>query len=203
MSDGGMEPAVISGVELAEVNLRKLEYSPRDNPFMAGAELRTSTKVVRTRAAPRDLMDPDTGEIVGKTVIHTIEERDEEQFVKVFADGVRAAFDLSKTAARVFNAVLAEYQSSRMTGGYADSVTLYVDDKGLNGRAIDMSEKSFQRGLKELLAKGFLAPKVPTQFWVNPALFFKGDRVAFLKEYRMRARLTPIEGSRADLLGGK
>lgn len=193
-------PATITELDVKEVNLRKLEYSPRENPFMCGAELRTNTKIVRTRAAPRDLMDPDTGEIIGATVVHTIEERDEEQFVKVFADGVRAAFDLSKTASRVFNVVLAEYQAAKMTGGYSDSITLFFADESLNGRDIDMSEKSFQRGLKELLAKGFLAPRSPSQFWVNPALFFKGDRVAFLKEYRLRSRSKPIEGTRADLL---
>lgn len=175
-------------VEAKTVNLRRLDYSPRENPFMAGAEIRTSTKTVRTRSAPRDLLDPETGEVVGATVIHTIEERDEEHFVKVFAEGVRAAFDLTKTGARVFNTVLAEYQSAKMTGGYADSLTLFFFDEGLNGRSIDMSEKSFQRGLKELLAKGFLSPKAPNQFWVNPALFFKGDRVTFAREYRKKVR---------------
>lgn len=186
-------------VEAKEVNLRRLDYSPRENPFMAGAEIRTSTKTVRTRSAPRDLLDPETGEVVGATVIHTIEERDEEHFVKVFAEGVRAAFDLTKTGARVFNTVLAEYQASKMTGGYADSLTLFFFDDGLNGRAIDMSEKSFQRGLKELLGKGFLAPKAPNQFWVNPALFFKGDRVTFAREYRIKKR-NALEQSVTDTL---
>lgn len=188
MSNESQKANGLSVVETKEVNLRRLDYSPRENPFMAGAEIRTSTKTVRTRSTPRDLLDPETGEIVGATVIHTIEERDEEHFVKVFAEGVRAAFDLTKTGARVFNTVLAEYQSSKMTGGYADSLTLFFFDEGLNGRAIDMSEKSFQRGLKELLSKGFLAPKAPNQFWVNPALFFKGDRVTFAREYRIKKR---------------
>lgn len=190
MSDESQKLTVIVG---KEINLRRLDYSPLDNPFMAGAEIQTKTKTVRTRAAPRDLMDPETGEVVGATIIHTIEERDEEHFVKVFADGVRAAFDLTRTGARVFNAVLTEYQSAKMTGGYADSLTLFFFDNGLNGRAIDMSEKSFQRGLKELLAKGFLSPKAPNQFWVNPALFFKGDRVTFAREYRLKAASAQLE----------
>lgn len=168
------------------INLRRLEYSPRENPFMHGAEVRTKHKTVQTRVAPRDLMDPSTGEVVGSSVIRIIEERDEAGFVKVFSEGVRAAFDLSRTGYRVFQAVLNEYQDVKMTGGFADSVSLYFFDDGLNGKAIDMSEKSFQRGLKELIAKDFLRPKMPNQFWVNPALFFKGDRVAFLKEYRIR-----------------
>lgn len=174
----------------APVNLRKLDYSPTENPFMQGAEIQTKYKTVRTRTAPRDLMDPDTGEIVGASVIHTIEERDEEHFVKVFAEGVRAAFDLTKTGARVFQAVLGEYQRSKMTGGYSDSVNLIWFDDGLNGHSLDMSDRTFHNGLRELIEKGFLKPKLPNQFWVNPALFFKGDRVAFLREYRVKRRNT-------------
>ncbi len=90
------------------LNLRKLEYSPTENPFMDGSEIQTRHKTVRTRSAPKDLMDPDTGEVVGSSIIHVIEEKDEEHFVKVFAEGVKAAFDLSKTGARVFQAVLGE-----------------------------------------------------------------------------------------------
>jgi hypothetical protein len=32
--------------------------------------------------------------------------------------------------------------------------------------------------------KGFLSPKLRGSFWINPTLFFKGDRVAFITEYR-------------------
>lgn len=175
-----------------QVNLRRLDYSPAQNPFMKnGSEIHTRHKTVRTRSTPNDLLNPETGEVVASSVIHVIEERDEEHFVKVFAEGVRAAFDLSRTGYRVFQAVLTEYQKAKMTGGYSDSLTLYFFDDGLNGDKIDMSEKSFQRGLKEILAKGFLSPKVPNQYWVNPALFFKGDRVAFLREYRVKSAKNP------------
>lgn len=157
---------------------------------MQGAEIQTRHKTVRTRTAPRELMDPETGEVVGASIIHTIEERDEEHFVKVFAEGVRAAFDLTKTGARVFQAVLGEYQRSKMTGGYSDSVNLVWFDDGLNGHSLDMSDRTFHNGLRELIEKGFLKPKLPNQFWVNPALFFKGDRVAFMREYRIKRRNT-------------
>ena len=56
-----------------------------------------------------------------------------------------------------------------------------------------MSEFTFRRGLKELLEKEFLRPRQPGVYWVNPALFFKGDRVAFVKEYRRRAAPTAIQ----------
>lgn len=177
-----------------KINLRKLTYSPSENPFMTGSEIRTRHKTVRTKARGAELVDAETGEIVGQSIIHTIEERDEEHFVKVFADGVRAAFDLTRTGARVFQAVLREYQGAKMTGGYADSLTLYWFGDGLNNTDIGMSDRTFHNGLKELIAKGFLSAKAPNQFWVNPALFFKGDRVAFLKEYRIRGAADSLSG---------
>lgn len=175
-------------------DLRSLPFKPDENPFLSGSEVKTTYKTVRTRTTPKDLMDPETGEIIGNSIIHVIEERDEEHFVKVFADGVKAAFDLSRTGHRVFQAVLAAYQKSKMTGGYSDSLSLYWFGEGLEGEQIGMSEYTFRRGLKELLEKGFLFPKMPNQYWVNPALFFKGDRVAFLREYR----ISPSNKSVAD-----
>lgn len=47
-----------------------------------------------------------------------------------------------------------------------------------------MSEATFNRGLRELVDKGFLYPRLPGVYWTNPNLFFKGDRVAFIHEYR-------------------
>lgn len=188
----------VDKVPALEFDLRSLPFRPDANPFIEhGTEIRTKTKTVRTRSTPRNMMDPDTGEIVGSSIIHTIEERDEAHFVKVFAEGVKAAFDLSQTGARVFQAVLMEYQKAKMTGGFSDSVRLYWFGEGLDGRAIGMSKFTFNRGLKELLEKQFIFPRSPNEYWINPALFFKGDRVAFLREYRMRPALTKRNDSNA------
>ena len=112
-------------------------------------------KLVRTRSTPSDLLDPETGEITASTLIHTVETVDEEHFVKVFVEGTRLAFDLSRTASRTFQAILEAYQKEKMSGGYAESVQLYWFGGGLNGEAVNMSEKTFQRGLKELIQKNF------------------------------------------------
>lgn len=170
-------------------NLRRLEYSPDANPLVEGHAISLKRREVRT-GLKRDLVDPKSGEIAAAATIHTIETVDDEHFVKVFSAGVKAIYDLSRTAHRVFQVVLDHYQREPMTGGFADSVYLAWFDGGLSGQAIGMSEDTYQRGLKELLAKGFLAPRGPNVFWINPSLFFKGDRVLFLKEYRRR-RSTP------------
>ncbi len=165
--------------------LDRLKYSPVVNPLVEPQEIRTKRRIVRSGRSD-ELVNPATGEVVGVAAIHQVEERDDAEFVKVFAGGVAAAYDLTRTAQRVFSVVLDEYQRTPMAGGYADSVRLFWFDDGLDGRAVGLSEYTFKRGLRELLDKGFLYPKDPAAFWVNPAMFFKGDRVMFIKEYRRR-----------------
>jgi hypothetical protein len=131
-------------------------------------------------------MSTSTGEISAVSTIHMVEERDDAEFVKVFAAGVAASYDLSRTAQRVFQVVLDQYQRTPMSRGFADYVNLLWFDDGLEGRDVGMSEYTFKRGLRELLDKRFIAAKDGVSFWTNPALFFKGDRVMFIKEYRRR-----------------
>jgi hypothetical protein len=170
------------------VNLRKLDYSPDQNPLISPSDVPVKKKKVRSGLAAKTLTDLTTGEVVAMSVVHQIEEKDSDEFVKVFAAGIAATYELSATGQRVFQAVLKEYERTPMSGGFAESVYLAWFSEGLSGRDVAMSEKTFHRGLKELLAKGFLAPKTPNLFWVNPALFFKGDRVMFVKEYRRRSK---------------
>jgi hypothetical protein len=166
-------------------NLRKLEYSVNVNPLVENHEIRVRHRHIKT-GLRRDLTDTQTGEITAAAVVHTIEEKDDAEFVKVFAAGISATYELTKTAQKTFQAVLDEYQRTPMSGGFADTLYLAWMDGGLSGRDVGISEKTFQRGLKELLSKGFLAPRSPSAFWVNPSLFFKGDRVLFLREYRRK-----------------
>ena len=169
----------------ATINLRKLEYSPLANPLLEPTEVTVKKRYVKTGTS-EELVSTLTGEVRQTAAIYTVDERDDASFVKVFAAGVAAAFDLGRTASRVFQLVLQEYERAPMRQGFAESIELAWFNDGLSGRSVDMSEKTFQRGLKELLAKQFLAPRSPSTFWVNPALFFKGDRVKFITEYRRK-----------------
>lgn len=171
--------------------------SPTVNPLVEIQQVRTSRRLVRSGRG-EDLVNPQTGEIRGVSTIHTVEERDDAEFVKVFAAGVAASYDLSKTAQRVFQVVLDQYQRTPMSRGYADSIELYWFGDGIDGRDVGMSERTWMRGVRELLEKRFLAPRTPTSYWTNPALFFKGDRVAFIREYKRR-RPSQDEQDRAEL----
>ena len=106
-------------------NLRKLEYSLTVNPLVHTSDIKVKQRQVRT-GVRRDLVDPQTGEVSAVATIHSIEEKDDAQFVKVFAAGLAATYDLSKTAQRTFQAILDEYQRTPMAGGFVDTGRLPV-----------------------------------------------------------------------------
>lgn len=177
-----------------EKSLKAMRFemmSPLVNPLIEAQEVKIKRRWVQS-GKTEQLINPTTGEVAGVSAIRQIEEKDDVEFVKVFSDGVKATFGLSRTAARVFQIILDLYQKTPMVGGYADSVDVYWFGDGVSGVDAGMSERTFQRGLKELLTQRFLWPKTPNSFWVNPALFFKGNRVMFIKEYRRKAQPEPL-----------
>jgi hypothetical protein len=186
----------------------KAQYSPDQNPLMQSVVVPVKKSRVRSSLADVPLINARSGEVVAATMIHQFVDVDTDQFVKVFASGIAAAYELSRPGQRVFHAVLGEYEKAPMSGGFADSVFLAWFNGGLSGRAIGMSDRTFARGLRELLDKSFLAPREPNLYWVNPSLFFKGDRVMFVKEYRRTARVVAkalpasLEPSTPDVIAG-
>ncbi len=179
----------------------RLLLSPKDNPFLKESNpIQTKNGLVAAKMET-GLTDLSTGEQYSHALIHNIKEFDAQQFVKVFAAGVKELYSLVKTEHRVFQKILGAYEAEKMTGGYADCITLCWFDGGLNGEAIDMSEKTFKRGMNGLLKKRFILPKTRDQFWVNPSLFFKGDRVAFVTEYRKIKKTEETEIQKNEAAG--
>lgn len=165
----------------------KRNYSPDFNPLVEGTVISTKEKRIAT-GMRKELVDPVTGEVSAIATTHRVKELDEAEFVKVFAEGVKAMYGLKRTGARVFQVILEAYQSTSMSGGFADTLYLPWFNDGISGKDVGMSQRTFNRGLAELIENQFLAPRGPDAYWVNPALFFKGDRVAFIKEYRIKKR---------------
>ncbi|EJF84414.1 hypothetical protein [Candidatus Bartonella washoeensis] len=171
-----------------DLNLRKLEYSPLENPFFRKSKICIRDKTVTTCVGFQKLVDCKTENILTVPTIHIIEEKNnEEQFLKAFANDIREVFNLSLTGYRVFIEALKIYQSAQLT----DSITLIWLDDGLNGVKLDMTNRTFHNGLKELIMKDFLKPKLRNQYWVNPAVFFKGDQsVEFVRTYHIKLSAT-------------
>lgn len=101
---------------------------------------------------------------------------DTEHFVKIFVNEIQAIFDLSKVAQKVFG-----YMLSRIK--YND--LLHFDIENCITETGYKSKPPIFSAIRELLEKEFIA-KTKNQFvyWINPKLFYKGDRLVVLKEYR-------------------
>lgn len=127
------------------------------------------------------IVDNSTGEIkgIGGMGFWWDEEVDSSRFVKLFLDGIKQAAGLSKTGIQVFELV---YHQMRASPG-SDEIKLnqYVaKDHGI-------SDRTYQRGVRELLEKEFLY-RSPSDgvFFVNIRFMFNGDRLAFVKSYHLK-----------------
>ena len=127
------------------------------------------------------IVDNSTGELkgLGGMGFWWEEEVDTTRFVKLFLEGIKQAAGLSRTGIQVFELV---YKEMRMNPG-SDEIKLnqYVaKDYGINDR-------TYQRGVRELLAKEFLY-RSPSDgvFFVNIRFMFNGDRLAFVKSYHLK-----------------
>jgi hypothetical protein len=127
------------------------------------------------------IVDQTSGEIkgIGGMGFWWEEEVDTSRFVKLFLDGIKQAADLSKTGMQVFELV---YHEMRANPG-SDEIKLnqYVaKDHGI-------SDRTYQRGVRELLEKHFLF-RSPSDgvFFVNIRFMFNGDRLAFVRSYHLK-----------------
>jgi hypothetical protein len=124
------------------------------------------------------VVDSGTGEILGHggAIAYEWEEVDKERFVKLYLAGLKQAAGLSKAGLAVFETV---YKQVRERPGQ-DTVPLDSYSSGLH-------PVTYRRGLRELLEKEFLfrSPN-PGLFFVNIRFMFNGDRLAFVKGYKIK-----------------
>nr|CDP79598.1 hypothetical protein BN1046_00495 [Bartonella schoenbuchensis]CDP79663.1 hypothetical protein BN1046_00560 [Bartonella schoenbuchensis] len=176
------------GIGMKEVNLRQGRYSPFENPFLNESEFCIDNQIIKTSITQQKSVDPNTDETTNISTILITEKEDEKDFIKIFAAGVQAIFSLSRTAYRALILALQIYHTNQ--GNHDGSITLIWYDGGINGQKLDMTDRTFYMGIKELINKKILQPKLPNQYWINPAIFFKGEKIVFIKEYQINSSST-------------
>ncbi len=132
------------------------------------------------------VVDTGTGEILGHggAIAYEWEEVDKERFVKLYLAGLKQAAGLTKAGLAVFELV---YNQVRENPG-RDTVLLDTLSSGLE-------ERTYQRGLRELLEKEFLFRSTnPGVFFVNIRFMFNGDRLAFVKGYKLKKEQPTLPG---------
>lgn len=182
-----MEPKPPAPIDeaVASIDLRKT-YKWSENPLVEPTEIKTRNKTVAAIGTGH-IVDTITGQVIpGHGTAVVVRKRvDSEQFVKVFAEGVKASYDLSSSGDKVFKFILNLVQNAPPG---TDRIYLHFMDAAEDAH-FPMSDKTFYRGLKELMLKKFIAASNrPNWYWTNPHLFFNGDRFAFMTEFVREGR---------------
>ncbi|MFU0605772.1 hypothetical protein [Klebsiella pneumoniae] len=153
------------------------------NPFCFETEIKIETRKKNlTVLRGTELIErKDASKSYFANIVHT-QEVDKEEFIKLYTSQIKAYFDLTKTAYKVFFIFLRIYQdaigkdhfylSCKKAMSLAEKIDHFV-----------LSESIFYRGIKELIVKRIIA-KTNEKNWyfINPAIVFNGDRARFVSE---------------------
>lgn len=149
-----------------------------ENPFIEKTVQEFSTRSKRVIAGDpnRVIMARDTGEITGHVAFINYIQVDEEKFTKLFTAELKVLFNLSGNAIKVFAYILSILKPNQ------DRIVIRIDEcKEYTGYK---SESAVRTGIATLVKNSFIArTKYNDEYYINPMLFFNGNRVSFVKQY--------------------
>ncbi|MFZ4700918.1 MAG: hypothetical protein ACOYMG_12790 [Candidatus Methylumidiphilus sp.] len=138
------------------------------------------------------MIAPGTGEVIAKGAFAFVEDRevDSEQFVKMYLAGIRRYGELSKAGALLFEFVYREISGR----GGKDKDTVSISYLLALEWEPKLTARTYQRGLGELLSKGFIFRSLAADvYFVNVRFMFNGDRMALVQSYRRKGKAAARE----------
>lgn len=165
-----------------EVNNTKTSYlkelpAYKSNPFLESLKIPLAPKSNMFVKRDEAIINLSSGNIQ-EDVLLTGKRKyvDGEHFVKIFVKEMEIIFDLTRPAQKIFTYMLSKVE-------YDDR--LHFDIKECKASLKYKSESQIFIGIKELLLNRFIAKTSWTNvYWINPKLFYKGDRLVIVREYR-------------------
>lgn len=133
-----------------------------------------------------DLIIDSDSQVKGHSLFARKVQVDKAKFMKVFMTGLSNWFDLSKAGIKVFAYVANQINPNR------DTFDLDFDEcKSFTGYK---SDKMIFSGLAELMENKFIArgPN-PYKYYINPTIFFNGDRLTFIEQYEVEQKESTAE----------
>lgn len=155
----------------------------RENPFMSNLLIPSTRRTVAVgRPKDKKVIDSITGEMDDSFFIGIKKELDKEEFVKIFQSQLSAIFDLSKSALKVLSYFMS-------VAKYSDELDFDLDDCKVFTKY--NSKDTIFNGITELLNNEIIARgKNPYKYYANPSIFYKGDRIVLVTEYRLSKKKT-------------
>jgi hypothetical protein len=142
-------------------------------------------KTKQSHAQEVYMVSPGTGEVLARGDFAFMKEKevDSEEFVKVYLDGVRKYGELKKAGALLFEFVYRELSGRNAK----DKDTIMLSYLLARRWKPDLAERTYFRGMHELLAKDFLFRTLAADvYFVNVRFMFNGDRMVLGQAYRRR-----------------
>lgn len=160
------------------VSRRELpEYEENPSVPVASQSTKIAPRRITNKAGDKCMIVSETGEVLAPAGFHEIVEVDRTQFVKLYVGGVAAVNDLSAAGSKVFKVVYSLILKNPNT----DRILMH------NKVVKSIPKTTFEKGLTELLSKEILYRSTfPNQFFLNVNYIFNGDRLALVKEYRLK-----------------
>ena len=152
------------------------------NPSVPAAidNTKSGVKRISNKEGNKCMIISEHGEIIAPAGFYEIMEVDKTQFVKLYVNGVKAFQGLSSAGTKVFELVYYTVQERPGVDKF------YIHFSNINQEQFPLSERTFHRGLTELLAKEFIFESTtPNLYFLNVNYLFNGNRLAFIKEYRV------------------
>ena len=154
------------------------------NPFMATLTIPMGDRRFAIDGeADLKVVDTTTGVIEGSAEIVRRVPVDRERFTKVFSAQLGLFFGLSQAGIRLLAALWIEV--SKRPGEDRVYMTPKTAERHAERAGHTLSRATYFRGRSNLIEVGFIAPSTDQHvYWINPAVFFNGDRVRFVTEIR-------------------
>jgi hypothetical protein len=164
-----------------------------ENPFVEQAISNIQKQTVRktrlvkpdgqlAKQAQQIIVNTESGEAVGYGAFMQFIEVDEEQFAKVYLSQFSNFWELSKPAIRVFGYIITVLKPNQ-------DIFTFIMQKALEYTKYSAQNHVFT-GLSHLIECGIIArTEQYFQYFINPLIFFNGNRVTFAKTYIRKKKL--------------
>jgi hypothetical protein len=160
------------------------------NPFLQNLRTPLVPKTHTYVGQNRIVVDMITCEVDdGTAVAARTKYIDGEDFVKIYTKEMRILFELSRPTQTMFSYMLSKV-------GYDDKIIFSMVDYQ---RETKYSRTTVFRSLKDLIIKEFISRHMGFVYWINPKLFFKGDRLMILRDYRMTKQQAIVNSNQLSL----
>ena len=154
------------------------------NPFTKDLVIPLKNRQVQISRLGEDnniVINQETGEFLGGTSVVTYKKVDSTQFIKLFTQNIKLAFELTQAGQKALYVLFWTMQDKTMIN--KDRVTLdqyTLKDFSKENPELTISIATFRRGLGELTKAKILAlAERLGDYFINPNFVFNGDRVAF------------------------